>query len=352
MSFTLLPEWSPQDAVMVTWPHKNTDWADILEQVEPVYIALCQQISQVQKVVIVAHDEALKNHITTLLIDASVDMQQIVFVDAPCNDTWARDHGPLTTVNISGELSIKDFIFNGWGNKYESDLDTQINAAMCQQIADERNQVRQVNLVLEGGGVEINEHKVLLTTSECLLNPNRNPHLNKQQVEAELTKELGATSFLWVDHGYLAGDDTDSHIDTLVRFAPNNTLVYVQCDDEQDEHYQALNAMESQLKEFVTPSGEPYNLVPLPWPSAKYNDENERLPATYANYLIINDTVLLPIYGDEKDALALTQLQKAHPERTIIGIDCLPIIHQFGSLHCITMQLPQGFLSRNPNEQQ
>ncbi|MBQ4838598.1 agmatine deiminase family protein [Pseudoalteromonas luteoviolacea] len=351
MSFTLLPEWSPQDAVMVTWPHKQTDWVDILAQVEPVYVALCQQISQIQKVVIVAHSSELKAHITTLLLDASINMQQVVFVDAPCNDTWARDHGPLTTANDQGELNIKDFVFNGWGNKYQSDLDTQINTALCRQVTDKKNRIQKVDFVLEGGGVEINERKVLLTTSECLLNPNRNPELNKQQIEEKLSQELGAESFLWVDHGYLCGDDTDSHIDTLVRFAPNDTLVYVQCDDEQDEHYSALKAMESQLQTFVTPTGKPYNLVPLPWPNAKYNTENERLPATYANYLIINETVLLPIYGDEKDALALTQLQKAHPERTIIGIDCLPIIHQFGSLHCITMQLPKGFLNRDPNEQ-
>ncbi|MBQ4812533.1 agmatine deiminase family protein [Pseudoalteromonas luteoviolacea] len=344
MSFTLLPEWSPQDAVMLTWPHKETDWVEILDQVEPVYVALCQHISQVQKVVIIAHNLELKAHIHQLLGEANVDMAQIRLVDAPCNDTWARDHGPLTTADSQGNLCIKDFIFNGWGNKYASELDTQINTALCSQLAAPKNQVKQVDIVLEGGGIEINEHRVLLTTSECLLNPNRNPHLTKKQLEGKLKTEFGAESFLWVDHGYLAGDDTDSHIDTLIRFAPNNTLVYVQCDDEADEHYDSLQAMESQLKTFTTPTGEPYNLVPLPWPSAKYNNDGDRLPATYANYLIINDAVLLPIYGDEKDALALTQLQKAHPERTVIGIDCLPIIHQFGSLHCITMQLPQGFL--------
>ncbi|KZN53951.1 hypothetical protein N474_19095 [Pseudoalteromonas luteoviolacea CPMOR-2] len=344
MSFTLLPEWSAQDAVMLTWPHKDTDWVEILDRVEPVYVALCQHISQVQQVVIVSHNSDLKAHIVELLNKADVDMAKIQFVDAQCNDTWARDHGPLTTANADGQLCIKDFIFNGWGNKYSSELDTKINSALCEQLANPNNRIRKVDLVLEGGGVEINEHGVLLTTTECLLNPNRNPHLNKSQLEELLKNELGVSDFLWLDHGYLAGDDTDSHIDTLVRFAPNNTLVYVQCDDKEDEHYTALQAMESQLKTFCTSNGKAYQLIPLPWPSAKYNADGDRLPATYANYLIINDTVLLPIYGDEKDALALTQLQKAHPERTVIGIDCLPLIHQFGSLHCITMQLPQGFL--------
>ncbi|WP_125717561.1 agmatine deiminase family protein [Pseudoalteromonas rubra] len=347
MSFTLLPEWAPQDAVMLTWPHQDTDWADILPQVEPVYIALCQHISQVEKVVIVAHNSELRVHITEALIAADVDMTQIVFVDAPCNDTWARDHGPLTTRDASGKLSVKDFTFNGWGNKFAAELDNQINAQLQAQVSNPANHYERIELVLEGGGIEIDEAGTLLTTSECLLNPNRNPHLSKTELEQELSNTLGAKQFLWVDHGFLAGDDTDSHIDTLVRFAPNDTLVYVSCDDPQDEHYAALSAMETQLKSFRTPQGQPYNLVALPWPKAVFNDEGDRLPATYANYLIINDTVLMPLYGDDKDAQALTQLQSAHPERTVIGIDCLPIIHQFGSLHCITMQLPAGFLKQD-----
>ena len=200
-------------------------------------------------------------------------------------------------------------------------------------------------MVLEGGGIEMNEHGVLLTTSECLLNKNRNPDLNPSDIEVLLKAHLGATDFLWVDHGYLAGDDTDSHIDTLVRFAPNNTLVYVKCDDKSDEHFSALDAMEKQLQSFKTADNTPYKLIELPWPKAVYDDENTRLPATYANYLIINNAVLVPIYDDVNDQGALTQVQKAYPEHTIIGVNCLPIIEQFGSLHCITMQLPRGFLA-------
>ncbi|MBD1584751.1 agmatine deiminase family protein [Pseudoalteromonas sp. S16_S37] len=344
MTFRLLPEWAPQDAVMLTWPHQNTDWASILDNVEPVYVTLCQHISQLQSVLIVAHDEPHKLHITQLLQDAGVELSKIIFVVTPCNDTWARDHGPLTCANEQGELAIKDFIFNGWGNKFEAALDNAINGTLVKQTANPRNQYKALDFVLEGGGVEINEHGVLLTTSECLLNPNRNPEYNKQSIESLLKDELGAHDFLWVDHGYLAGDDTDSHIDTLVRFAPNNTLVYVQCDDQNDEHFEALSAMEKQLMSFKTSQGESYKLVPLPWPKAVYDDEGDRLPATYANYLIINRTVLVPVYGDEQDPLALSQVQKAYPEHTVIGINCLPIIHQFGSLHCITMQLPRGFL--------
>ena len=344
MSFKLLPEWAEQDAVMLTWPHKLTDWVNILSDVEPVYVALCQQITQVQKVLIVAHSEELKQHIIALLQAADIDLNRIVFVIATTNDTWARDHGPLTTADVHGNLSVKNFLFNGWGNKYPAQDDNKINNHIAEQALNSRAQFASIEFVLEGGGIEVNEYDTLLATSECLLNPNRNPTLTKHDIEHVISKELGVKNFLWLDHGYLAGDDTDCHIDTLVRFAPNNKLVYVSCDDRHDEHYQALDKMKQQLGSFLTDQGEHYDLIALPWPKAIYNEHNERLPATYANYLILNKTVLVPIYRDTHDSLAITQIQKAYPEHTVIGIDCLPIIQQFGSLHCITMQLPKGFL--------
>ncbi|MCQ8877029.1 agmatine deiminase family protein [Pseudoalteromonas shioyasakiensis] len=350
MNFRLLPEWAEQDAVMLTWPHQATDWRDNLSAVEPVYVALCQQICQRQTVVIIAHNDVLKAHISQLLSNHHVDLERVLFVVAPCNDTWARDHGPLTCANThdASQLAILDYTFNGWGNKFESALDNKINEVLVTQLAAPANQYQKIDLVLEGGGVEINEHGVLLTTRECLLNQNRNPTLTKPELEAQLQQQLGASSFLWVDHGYLAGDDTDSHIDTLVRFAPNNTLVYVKCDDSTDEHFDALDKMQTQLQDFQTPSGQPYTLIDLPWPKAVYNSDGDRLPATYANYLIINGAVLVPTYNDENDERALAQVQCAYPEHTIIAINCLPIIHQFGSLHCITMQLPRGFLVGAP----
>ena len=347
MNFRLLPEWAEQDAVMLTWPHKDTDWADNLARVEPVYIELAKHITTQQQLVIVAHNSALKVHITALLNSANVSLNRVHFVVTPTNDTWARDHGPLTCAAIDSteQLKVYDFTFNGWGNKFESALDNQINRTLVKELSSTNNQYQALDMVLEGGGIEINEHGVLLTTSECLLNKNRNPDLNPNDIEALLKEHLGATSFLWVDHGYLAGDDTDSHIDTLVRFAPNNTLVYVKCDDETDEHYSALDAMEKQLKAFKTADNTPYNLIELPWPKAAYDDEQTRLPATYANYLIINNAVLVPTYNDANDEHALAQVQIAYPQHTIIGVNCQPIIEQFGSLHCITMQLPRGFLA-------
>ncbi|MBH0038443.1 MULTISPECIES: agmatine deiminase family protein [unclassified Pseudoalteromonas] len=347
MNFRLLPEWAQQDAVMLTWPHKDTDWADNLARVEPVYVELAKHITTQQQLVIVAHNSALKMHITALLNSASISLNRVHFVVTPTNDTWARDHGPLTCAAIDSpeQLKIYDFTFNGWGNKFESALDNQINRTLVKELSSKKNQYQALDMVLEGGGIEINEHGVLLTTSECLLNKNRNPDLNPADIEVLLKEHLGATSFLWVDHGYLAGDDTDSHIDTLVRFAPNNTLVYVKCDDETDEHYSALDAMEKQLKTFKTADNTPYNLIKLPWPKAAYDDEQTRLPATYANYLIINNAVLVPTYNDANDERALAQVQIAYPQHIIIGVNCQPIIEQFGSLHCITMQLPRGFLA-------
>ena len=347
MNFRLLPEWAEQDAVMLTWPHKDTDWADNLARVEPVYVELAKHITTQQKLVIVAHNSALKMHITALLNSANISLNRVHFVVTPTNDTWARDHGPLTcgAIDSPEQLKVYDFTFNGWGNKFESALDNQINRTLVKELSSKNNHYQALDMVLEGGGIEINEHGVLLTTSECLLNKNRNPDLNPNDIEVLLKEHLGATDFLWVDHGYLAGDDTDSHIDTLVRFAPNNTLVYVQCDDKNDEHFSALDAMQKQLQSFKTADRTPYKLIELPWPKAVCDDENTRLPATYANYLIINNAVLVPTYNDVNDQRALAQVQKAYPDHTIIGVNCLPIIEQFGSLHCITMQLPRGFLA-------
>lgn len=348
MTFRLLPEWHPQDAVMLTWPHSDTDWAPLLEQVEAVYIELALQISQRQKLVIVADNPNLKAHITACLLAHKADMTQVHFVDAPCNDTWARDHGPLTLANTqTGQLKALDCQFTAWGGKYEAEKDNAINSELFKQVANRNITTEQSDFILEGGAIEINEHGVLLSTRACVHNENRNAHLSAAQIDSTLSQLLGTQHILWLDNGYLAGDDTDSHVDTLARFAPNNTIVYVHCDDTTDEHYEALGLMRDQLASFKTPEGEPYTLVALPWPKAVFNTQGERLPATYANYLVINGAVLVPTYNDEHDQLALAQIAKAYPQREVIGVDCRALIEQFGSLHCVTMQLPQGFLERS-----
>jgi agmatine deiminase len=202
-----------------------------------------------------------------------------------------------------------------------------------------------IGLILEGGSIESDGKGTILTTAECLLNPNRNPHLSRQEIEEELLSLLGAEEVLWLENGYLAGDDTDSHIDTLARFAPDDTILYVACDDPDDEHFESLKAMREELETFRTRDDKPYRLLPLPWPQARHDENGQRLPATYANFLVINGAVLVPTYDDPSDATALKIIAKAFPGRKIIGIDCLPLIEQHGSLHCVTMQMPKGVLA-------
>ncbi|WP_151172877.1 agmatine deiminase family protein [Pseudoalteromonas ruthenica] len=343
MTFRLLPEWHQQDAVMLTWPHSNTDWAANLVAVESVYLALCDHISQRQKLLIVVDNEALEAHIRSRLTAQHTDLNQVRFVRAQCNDTWARDHGPLTLSDGTG-LKALDCQFTAWGGKYAAEKDNAINQQVFAQALSAQVNVERSEFILEGGAVEINEHGVLLSTRQCVHNENRNQQLSAAQIDSTLAQLLGAQKILWLEHGYLAGDDTDSHIDTLVRFAPNNVLVYVHCDDPNDEHYQALGAMREELVALRGLDNEPYHLIALPWPRPITNAEGQRLPATYANYLIINGAVLVPTYNDPHDAVALKQIAKAYPEREVIGIDCRALIEQFGSLHCITMQLPHGFL--------
>lgn len=262
------------------------------------------------------------------------------------NDTWARDHGPMATIR-QGELFINDFGFNGWGNKFDARLDNLITEGLFNQKAFGA-EVRYNNLrdfILEGGSIESDGNGTILTTSACLLNPNRNPGFSKADIESKLAETLGTTRVLWLDHGHLEGDDTDSHIDTLARFCNESTIAYVKCTNSADSHFEDMALMEAQLKSFTRVDGEPYTLVPLPMVSPIYNSEGARMGATYANFLIINKAVLVPVYGVPEDNHALEILAGVFPDREIVGINCLPLIKQNGSLHCITMQIPKGFLS-------
>ena len=258
------------------------------------------------------------------------------------NDTWARDHGGITVVK-KGKTEILDFTFNGWGLKFGANLDNQITKQLFdKKIFPENVKYKnRLNFVLEGGSIESNGKGTILTTSECLLSANRN-NLSKEKIEKKLKTYLGAEQNLWLNYGYLAGDDTDSHIDTLARFCDENTIAYVKCDDENDEHYQELKKMEEELQQlkFPSPQGEGLGVrfIPLPMADAIFDENGERLPATYANFLIINDAVLMPTYNSPKDEIAKQQLQIAFPDREIVGIDCAALIKQHGSLHCVTMQ--------------
>lgn len=333
-------EWEAQDGVLLSWPTPASDWAPHLHLILPVFIELVRHIVRFEQVIIVAPEP---DNVIQELTAAEVDQSRVRCYAMANNDTWSRDFGPLTIIR-NGAPQLYDFGFNGWGLKFAADQDNQINRRLAEQQAF-CAPLQTQPLILEGGSIESDGAGTLLTTSECLLGPNRNPHLSRNAIEQFFAAEFGARQVLWLDHGYLAGDDTDSHIDTLARLCPDNTIVYVQCDDPQDEHYAALCRMEHQLQQFRTLSGAPYRLLPLPWPKAQFDDDGERLPATYANYLVINDAVLVPVYDDPADAKALEVIRQAYPEREIIAVNCNAVILQHGSLHCLTMQLPEGTLS-------
>jgi agmatine deiminase len=328
---------------MLTWPHAQSDWAPILHEVEPVFTAIAAAIARYETVLIACHDESVRDQVARQLRAAGVPDARARLHVAPANDTWARDHGPITVL-CRTEPTLLDFGFNGWGGKYAHDLDNLITRRLHAQGVFGDAPLETVHLILEGGSIEVDGQGTLLTTARCLLAPTRNPGLSRAQIEARLAEILGITRFLWLEHGYLAGDDTDSHIDTLARLCDAQTIAYVACDDPVDEHYIDLKAMEAELQAFRTANGSPYRLVPLPWPRAKVDDEGARLPATYANFLIINDAVLVPTYRDPADDTALARLRDCFPDRVVIGIDCLPLIYQHGSLHCVTMQIPTGVL--------
>lgn len=332
---TRLPaEWEPQSAVQLTWPHENSDWADDLSLVTPCFAAIAREILKRQKLLVVCKAAS------KVKADIGVQSPNLILIELPSNDTWARDHGAIA-IEEDGKPVLLDFIFNGWGLKFAADKDNLIGGRLHQKGVFGNTAIRHAGLVLEGGSFESDGEGTLLTTGECLLSLNRNPHLSKVSVEQKLKELFGVKKILWLNNGYLAGDDTDSHIDTLARLVPGNKILYVKCDDPQDEHFQALKAMENELRELSSAGGQKYELMALPMADAAY-DDSHRLPATYANYLVINGAVLVPFYNSPKDALAAEIIQKAFPERDIVGIDCRPLILQHGSLHCVTMQYPKG----------
>lgn len=339
----LPPEWAPQSGVMLTWPHSHGDWAGQLHRVEPVFVEIAYQIGRREKVLIVCYDNSHCKHVSDLLARGGINMSDCLLRVATSNDSWARDHGPLT-VTCQDEPLMLDFGFNGWGGKYGYELDNLITRKLYLMDTFGATSLQTVNLILEGGSIEVDGSGTLLTTERCLLAPTRNRGYSRVKLEKELKELLGINRVLWLRHGFLAGDDTDSHIDTLARFCDPHTIAYVECNNSQDEHYSELKAMEEELTNFRATNGKPYRLIPLPMPSAKLDADGNRLPATYANFLIINGAVLVPTYADPADEVALDLLKRCFPGREIIAIHCLPLIHQFGSLHCVTMQLPEGVL--------
>lgn len=324
-------EFEPQSFVQLIFPHPQSDWVPYLEEARAVFVNIANAVAKHQPCLIVCDDvEVVKSYFT--------DHTDLIFIHYQTDDTWARDCSVLSVIDEEeDEALLLDFTFTGWGGKFDASRDNAMSWAIAQAYGAP---MQKMDLILEGGGVESNGNGSLLTTSECLLNPNRNSQMTKKQTEAMLKKEFGVEQILWLNHGYLEGDDTDSHIDTLARFIDIDTIMYVKCDDKNDEHYEALKKMEQELQTFRDVEGEPFELIALPMCSPVFYD-GERLPATYANFLIINDAVLLPVYNDVHDAQAIAVCEKAFHGREIIPIDCSVLIRQHGSLHCVTMQFPE-----------
>ena len=319
----LIAEFEEQNFTQIIFPHSKTDWSEYLEEAEETFINIIKAIAKYQKCFIVCAD-------ITYVKSLFSSHDNLYFADYETNDTWARDCSALS-VEDNGEVKLLDFTFNAWGDKFESSKDNAMSKALANIYLKD---LKSIDFVLEGGAVESNGEGVILTTAACMLNKNRNPHLNSIQTTQKLSEFFGAAKILYLEHGYLAGDDTDSHVDTLARLINKDTIMYVQCKDTQDEHYKELKLMEEELQKMALEND--LQLIALPMSEAVYF-EGERLPATYANFLFVNGAVLVPTYGVKEDAQALDIFKQTFRERDIIPIDCFTLIKQHGSLHCVTM---------------
>jgi len=324
-------EFEAQSFVQLIFPHADSDWEPYLQEASENFVAIAMAIAKFEKCLIICDD--------VVRVQAYfISTKNIYFIQEKSDDTWARDCSAITVLE-DNRPTVIDFTFTGWGNKFDASLDNALTSKIAHYYeADYKKQ----RFILEGGAIESNGEGLLLTTTQCLLNPNRNTKLTQKfEIENILEENLGIQKVLWLEHGYLAGDDTDSHVDTLARFIDRETIAYLQCLDEGDEHFEALTKMEKELQSFRDLEDRRFNLIALPMTDPIYYD-GERLPATYANFLIINGAVLVPTYNDHHDEEALRIIKRAFSERKVIGVDCSVLIRQHGSLHCITMQFPQA----------
>jgi len=333
-------EWEPQSAVLIAWPHAGTDWSARLAAVEASYRALVAAMVRFQPLLICVPDAEVRAHALVVLEDVP-HRERLRFVECAYDDTWLRDSGPLTLVGSAGPLLL-DFRFTGWGGKYAAGRDDRLIAALVAQGVFARSGHQMVEFALEGGAIESDGRGSVLSTWRCL--HERHPQRSRTEISDILCRNLHAQRVLWLEHGYLQGDDTDAHIDTLARFAPDDAIVYQACTDADDAHFAELAAMADDLAQLRTLAGAPYRLFALPWPRAIV-DGQRRLAASYANFLIVNGAVLMPSYDDPADTKAAKVLAQAFPGREIVPVPCRPLIWQNGSLHCLTMQLPEGLLA-------
>ncbi len=325
-------EWEKQEMILMAFPHSKTDWADDIQSAYSIFVKIASAICYNQKLIILIPQEDKEK-----IRDMFCYHDRISFVPYETNDTWIRDFGAISVYHDRTRV-IKDFQFNAWGRKFEYEKDNKATKYLHKNWHFGLSMLEIAEYVLEGGSIDSDGAGTILTTKKCLLNPNRNGDISMQGVEDILNRHLGVDNVLWLEYGYLAGDDTDSHIDMLARFVSRETIVYVKCEDRDDEHFEELEKMEKELKSFRTKEGKPYELVALPQPKAIYKD-GQRLPASYANFLITNHAVILPVYKDESDKIVIEIFKKLFPTREIIPLDSRRLIEQGGSIHCSTMQV-------------
>jgi agmatine/peptidylarginine deiminase len=339
--FHLPAEWEPQAGVIIAWPNEATDWAPRLARIETAYVGLAGAIARFENLIVCVPDVSVREHVARKLADAGVPEERVRFVETEYDDTWLRDSGPLTLTN-GIDFRLLDFRFTGWGGKFGADRDDRLVETLMAASLFRTASHQRIDWALEGGAIESDGNGTILTTWRCL--HQRHPRMTREEMTRLLEDAFGAERVLWLEHGYLEGDDTDAHIDTLARFAPDDAIVFQACDDTSDRHHEELARMRDELAALRTIDGRPYRLHALPWPRAIL-DEDRRLAASYANYLVLNGAVLMPAYGDAADARAAAIIADAHPGREVVPIDARPLIWQNGSVHCLTMQVPAGALA-------
>jgi len=340
-SVYLPPEWAHQSATLLTWPHLQSDWAALIDDINRTFVVIATTLSHYQPTIISCFNHSHLEQIKCLLTNTDCNLDNILLFIAPSNDCWVRDHGPISVIR-NGRRELINYTFNGWGYKFEAALDNDITLVLHKQGAFQPTNVSRLiheDFVLEGGSIDVDGKGGLMTTSRCLLAASRNPDKTQMQIEMLLAQQLGVKRFYWLHHGNLVGDDTDGHIDTLARFVDEQTIVYSACNDPQDEQYSGLKKMEQELMLFRNWQEHPFTLIPLCTPKPIFNAQRQRLPANYTNFLFINHAVLVPTYNDPADKTTLNQFKRHFPDRKIIGLDSLSLIQQAGSLHCATMHL-------------
>lgn len=338
LGYVFPAEFAPHTATWLSWPHKEASWPGKIDAIYPYYSEFVKELALSEKVRINVVDEAMQAFATQHLQQAKVDMGQVEFFLHPTNDAWCRDHGPAFLINPNAEHKkvVVDWGYNAWGGKYPPfDLDDVIPTLIAKRY---NLPVYYPGIVMEGGSVEFNGKGSLLTSTACLLNPNRNPHLNQDQIENYLRRYYGVEQILWVDEG-IVGDDTDGHIDDTIRFVNEDTVLTVVETSKQDENYELLQHNLRQLKQMRLLNGKQLNIVELPMPAA-VEFEDQRLPASYANFYIANKSVIVPTYRCAADDIALQIIQQCFPDRKVVGIDSTEIIWGLGSFHCLSQQEP------------